>query len=399
MEIGRAAARRTLARAGPLLVARLVGRGLGAAKGVLLARALGPSGYGLLAGATALVGTFSPAYSSALDTPVLREAARAGEGARPLLRRTLGAKALLGGAALALLPWTGALPALLVALVAADSLVVALTGGFAAFLSGRERQGAAALGELLRSLLWTAAAAFALFRGLGCEGAAGAQAAASVVAGIALAAGCGVAASPAFAGLPGVLRAARPFLVSVLFTSIYQQADRLLLFWLGSEAELGHYAAAANLVAALTMLGGALSAASLPTLFRERERAFAIVAERVRLSVLLALPAALALAILREPVVATLFGDGFARAARPLGALAPCLVLRLVAGAYGDYLTALDRQGARNRAQALAALLNVALNAFLIPRWGAVGAAASFVLSDSALAVGCALAARPRRPA
>jgi O-antigen/teichoic acid export membrane protein len=386
MEESRAAARRTLARAGPLFLSRLLGRGLAALKGILLARALGPAGYGLLSAAAAAVGTAAPLFHSALDTASVREVARAPAGARLFLRRVLGAKLLLGLFFAGLLPWLGLAPPLTTALVALDSLFVAVGGVGIAWLAGREEASKVAGAELLRSLLWVVAAAATFLNGWGTGGAAGAQALASLAATALLLAGSRLLLAPSFAGLPSLFRAARPFYVSVLFTTVYLQADRLLLALLGSEEMLGHYAAAANLVASAAMVGGALSVATLPALFREREGGRGIVSYRVRAGLLGALPAVALLILLRDPIVRLLFGTGFRASALPLAILAPCLPLRLLAGAWGDFLTATDRQPLRNRAQALAALANVSANALLIPRYGAAGAAAAFLLSDALLA-------------
>ncbi len=82
-----------------------------------------------------------------------------------------------------------------------------------------------------------------------------------------------------------------------------------------------------------------------------------------------------------------LFGSPYLAAALPLAVMLPLLPLRFVNNGLGTALSALDRQNDRTRAVFFAALFNLWTNLYAIPRWGAVGAAATTLLTEVLLSV------------
>jgi len=196
---------------------------------------------------------------------------------------------------------------------------------------------------------------------------------------------------PSFRGQAGVMRHATVFLASGLFFIVYQQADRLMLIRMVGAEAAGHYAAAASLVAVFYLMPGIFTTVFLPRMYKEAgdpRRMARWLDVRLGTGFLLAVIIVPLLIGLRGPLLRTLFGDGYALAAPVLLWLAATIFLRFVAVAYGDLLTATNRQWRRTGVQAGVAGLNIGLNFLLIPRWGAAGAAASTLVCELVLCIG-----------
>jgi O-antigen/teichoic acid export membrane protein len=196
---------------------------------------------------------------------------------------------------------------------------------------------------------------------------------------------------PSFRGQAGVMRHATVFLASGLFFLVYQQADRLMLIRMAGAEAAGHYAAGASLVAVFYMMPGIFTTVFLPRMYKEAgdpRRMARWLDLRLGTGFLLAVLIVPLLIGLREPLLRSLFGAGYALAAPVLLWLAGTIFLRFVAVAYGDLLTASNRQWRRTGVQAGVAGLNIGLNFLLIPLWGAAGAAASTLVCEFVLCIG-----------
>jgi len=270
-----------------------------------------------------------------------------------------------------------------------------------------DRQHPAALAEVARSVAWLGAAALVWWTGAGLVAAAWTRALASVVVtGAVLLAVRGRADwRPTLHGQGEVLRQSLVFFASGLFFIVYQQADRLMLLVMSGDAAAGHYAASANLVAVFYMVPGIFTTVLLPRMYRQagdRARERRMLELRLGSGLLLAIAIVPLLIGFRHELLGMLYGAGYGAGAPVLAWLGGTILLRFAAVAYGDLLTAADRQGRRTAVQAGAALLNVGLNLLFIPRWQGAGAAAATLISESFLLAGYLLAVRrlglPTRP-
>lgn len=193
-----------------------------------------------------------------------------------------------------------------------------------------------------------------------------------------------------------------PFAIGFIALTAYHKVDILLVDrWRGS-GEAGLYAAAYKFVDIAHSLALVVATAVYPRLARGavirgiassgrpgHEPASGWAAARtLELLLLGGVPAAGVLWLLREPVVSLLFGPAFAAAAPVLGLLVPVLPV-LAMNALGTFVLAASHRMGRVAALYGGALfLNVAANAVLIPAFGARGAAAAMLLSESALGLG-----------
>lgn len=380
---------------GSLVGARVAGKALGAITAILLARVLGPAGFGELAAALAVVAFGTPLLQGAIDNATLRVLARREPGAAAFVRAVVGAKIWMGLVLVAALPLL-ALPfasPLVVAVLAVNALLMSLAGVVQTFWIAREQQSRAALAEGARAVGWMAAAAMVFAVGGGVLGAAATRAAVSAVLMVALLWVVARRADlrPSFQGQAGVMRHATVFLASGLFFIVYQQADRLMLIRMAGAEAAGHYAAAASLAAVFYMMPGIFTTVFLPRMYKEAgepDRMAKWLDVRLGTGFLLAVAIVPVLIGLRGPLLQTLFGDGYTLAAPVLLWLGGTIFLRFVAVAYGDLLTATNRQWRRTGVQAGVAGLNIGLNFLLIPRWGAPGAAAATLVCELVLCLG-----------
>ncbi|MHC4549330.1 MAG: oligosaccharide flippase family protein [Planctomycetota bacterium] len=392
---------RHLTAFGSLLGARVGAKALGAVTAILLARVLGPEGFGQLAAALAVVAFGTPLLQGAMDNAALRVLARRDPGAGRFLRSIVGAKLWVGlGLALVLpllaLPFA---PPAVVAVLALNALLMSLVGVVQTWWVAREEQQRAAVAEVARALGWMAAAAAVYFAGGDVLGAVGTRACASaLLMGVLLWAVARRAdLRPSLTGQRLVLKDSTVFFASGLFFIVYQQADRLMLVRMAGDAAAGHYAAAATLVAVFYMMPGIFTTVFLPRMYRtagEPERLARWLDVRLGAGLCLAILIVPLLIGLRGPLLGALYGEGYAAAAPVLLWLGGTIFLRFVAVAYGDLLTAANRQWRRTGVQAAVAGLNIGLNLVLIPRWGAAGAAAATLACELVLCLGYVVTAR-----
>ncbi|HEY7372469.1 MAG TPA: flippase [Polyangia bacterium] len=200
-----------------------------------------------------------------------------------------------------------------------------------------------------------------------------------------------------------MLREAAPFWLGGAFTLIYARADVLLLKPLASDAEVGVYRAAGQIVEGIKQLPMLLMTATFPQLaraFQESRQALARV-ERTLIWLLLAggVLVAATMAATAEPLVGLVLGPAFGRSVLVLRLLAFALPLQFVNCGLLHFFVARDR-GVLNMAFAGAmVVVSGAANLAFDRRFGAMGAALATVVMEMSLLACCVLALRVLRRA
>ncbi len=203
-------------------------------------------------------------------------------------------------------------------------------------------------------------------------------------------------------GLPGNLRPAvdidrvAPMMreallfvaVGLAFTAL-RSLDVVMLTQLSSTDEVAQYGAALNFVDILLVLPILLQRALLPAFARLHAAGESEETVRDALQVFSAvlMPSAVGLALLCEQVVGLYPSGEFADAAPVLRILAASLIALGPATVCGVYLTGVGRLPAILGAYAVTLPIQVVANLLLIPRWGAVGAAAATFTAHASLAL------------
>jgi len=184
-----------------------------------------------------------------------------------------------------------------------------------------------------------------------------------------------------------LLREAWPLILNGLAIVIYTRTDQVMLTVLRGDYENGIFAAAQRLSEVLYFLPVAAVTAATPALHRSFQNDRAEYDQRLlRLFSMLAwvgLIAAVTVSVLSGWITTTLFGAPF-RASGPVLALhvwaAPAVFLAV---AQSHWFVARGRQRDLMVRTLFGAVSNVALNAVLIPRYGAPGAAVASLVSQT----------------
>lgn len=394
--LGLPAPGRVARNAGWLMGERVATMAVGMGVTVWMARYLGPAGFGMLSYATSFVALFGFLTYLGLDGIATRELVRAPERRDEILGTTL---ALRFGGALAVAATVFTLAMVrpgpaesrwLMAVVAAGAVFDTLDAVDFWFQSRvRSRvsvsvRGVAFLaGSAAKVALIVAGAplvAFAMAQ-------AGQQAlkAAGYVA--AYRRDTGRLSRLRFSGARAraMLRQSWPLILSSAGALIYLKIDQVMLAQMKGPAEVGMYSVAARVSEVWYFIPLTIATSVFPSLVEMREsdaggyrrrlqHAFNVVAW-------LALGVAVAVTLLARPVVGFLYGEEYHRAAGVLAIhvwTCPAIFMGAILSkwlvAEGLLIFSLTRHG-------LGALVNVALNLVLIPRYGAEGSAVATLVS------------------
>ena len=219
----------------------------------------------------------------------------------------------------------------------------------------------------------------------------------------------GLAIAPLFALpfiLPGEIRQARrashdpvrvkeyaaygyPIAASLALTLVLSSTDRFLLAWFMDEAAVGVYHAGYSIAnRTLDVLFIWLGAAGTPALVMAlerggRERLVEAAKEQSAAFILIALPAAAGVALVARPLAEFMIGEDLRQAA---ASVTPVIaVSALLSGLTTYYFHQAFTLGRRTKrllaAMAVPAVVNIALNALLIPHFGVAGAAWATLIS------------------
>lgn len=381
---------------------------------VVFTRLLSAEDYGRYALLLAAVGLAQAGLFTWLNAGVARHHARAARkgrlGAHLSTSLLLGAALSLGfGGALAAAIWLCALdPALKTAALAACALL-AIRGLLDVVQETRRAAGEAIWFAALETGAlaggFAAAVLIVIHTDLGAAGA---------ITGLALAAGLAL-----LAGLPPLLRRTRPdraarirartlfafgapVTASLIFEQVLSVGDRFLIAAMLGEAPTGAYAAGygvADRSIDIVFIWLGMTAAPLTVIALEKsgaDAARAVARDAARLMGLIALPAAVGLALVADPLARLLIADALAPdAARVMPLVAAgALINGVMVYFFHKGFTLGRKTGEMAAIMALGAGLNIALNLALIPALGLTGAALATVIAYAAAAIASAIRAR-----
>lgn len=390
-----------------LSIADVAAKGSTGILALLVARYLGPALYGAYATAASLTELFLLVTGLGFEEELTRRGGRDRGSIPSALRlafRAIGAAAAVAAAALALFllvaPYPGRVVRLIV-LMALASIVVRfhLPFRFIGLLLGDSRRTAVMQGISTAGLILLTVAILA------------AHGSVELIVLAQLAVGIVVlllwlrwlpgelrAHPPEAGALRRFVRDAVPFAFSNLLWVAYFNFDTVLLSLLRSEREVGLYAGVYRIVGISYVLGNALANSFLPQLFEahaQRPERYGPLARRLLLSMAgLGLPLGAALYLGAGFIVPLLIGGAFADGILVARVLALAVFFRLLNFGFAGILMSSERQRTRVALEAGMLALNVGLNLALIPRWGALGAAAATVAAELALTVAAAIACR-----
>jgi len=184
--------------------------------------------------------------------------------------------------------------------------------------------------------------------------------------------------------------AAFPIGVNTLIFTVLLKLDQTLLGVLSGAAEVGIYAAAMRLVEATMFIPWAFHAAMIPWLAVQEPGSAALrrgYELALKALTVVLLPVGLAFVVLADPLIDVLYGAAYDDAVLPLRLLGLTTVLYGLNSMAAVTMAARDRPARFTGVLVAITVLNVVLNLVLIPLHGATGAAIAALASGVAFAV------------
>jgi O-antigen/teichoic acid export membrane protein len=380
------------------LIGRVVNIGLGVAAVALLARSLGPDGFGAWSTALAFVGIFGFLADLGLSRVAIQRMSAEPEREAQWLGALTGTVAV--ASVISVVVTLAAIPLLsnesdvrLITAILALTLLPAAPGALLTVFDSRVRAEIRIGVMTLNSIAWLAAIVVLDLEGVDIV----AFAVAFVILAFVMA-GVHWGVTRRFARIAlregrrlwrPLLRVALPLGIAGVLVTIYYRVDSVLIFNIKGPEEAGVYGAAYRFLDPLHFLPTSVMAAAFPVMSafhgRDTARVRRLIQRGIDYMVIAAL-AALGLAIaLADPIVDTLLGPGYERTA----GLLPILMLAFVfisLGYLSGYLAPIV--GMQWRLAVFAAIgvvVNIGLNLALIPPYGAFGAAWATVATEAAV--------------
>ena len=192
------------------------------------------------------------------------------------------------------------------------------------------------------------------------------------------------------------------YILSGIMVAIYGQTDRLMLKQMLSETEVGHYTAATTICGMWTFVLTAVIDAMYPTIVRTYGKDQELFDKRNRqlyaLVFYLSVCASLAFLVLGKWIVRILYGVDYLPAAMPLKVITWYTAFSYLGVARNAWMVCNDKQRYIKFMYIPAVLINVGPNALLIPGMGAVGAALASLITQVFTSILLPLCIRELRP-
>lgn len=181
------------------------------------------------------------------------------------------------------------------------------------------------------------------------------------------------------------------FSVAASTNAVYNDVDKTLLSHFGMNAANGIYSTAYRVIDIAMMPMWSIYTAALPRMFREGKESIGGTVKMARRLLGSGLGTGVvvsALCYLCAPVIPLLAGKSFAASVSAIRWLALLPVFRAFALSAGAGLTTSGRQTMRTVVQIVAAVFNLGVNIYLIPRYSWLGAAWASLMTDALMGAG-----------
>lgn len=182
-----------------------------------------------------------------------------------------------------------------------------------------------------------------------------------------------------------LIKMAIPFALFAFFQRIYTYLDSILLSSLAGDKYVGFYQIAFKIIFALQFLPLAFIASLYPAMsayWRTNREQLVVVFERsMNYLIIISLPIAVGIAVIADKVI-FLFKSGYEGAILPLEISMLAVVFIFVGYPVGALLNACDRQKINTINMAIVAIVSVILNIIFIPKFQAIGASITALITN-----------------
>lgn len=194
-----------------------------------------------------------------------------------------------------------------------------------------------------------------------------------------------------FQKLLNSLKRAYPFALSGFLWILYYQIDILMLKGLTVPEQAGYYSAAYRIIEIFIALPQVIFLVSFTKFAQcENQASQQLSNELFKSGSLLAifvLPFIVAAGFLQVPFIEFIYGEEFTTAIASLSILLPSLGIKMFGTLMQYFFEATGREKILPPLLMLTVVINILVNAVLIPQWGAVGASIATMLSEITLAI------------
>jgi O-antigen/teichoic acid export membrane protein len=181
-----------------------------------------------------------------------------------------------------------------------------------------------------------------------------------------------------------IFTSAWPFAISGILGTLMINTDVILIGLFKSAEDVGYYSAANKTIQIIYLLPMIAAISLLPTLSRlagqEKGRMREVLEKVMGLSFILAMPLSIGGILLGKPIIALLFGQAYVNATLSFQILCLTLLVDFSVVILTNVIFVYDQQKSLIIYAALGGFANVALDLFLIPKFGIAGSAwATFI--------------------
>ncbi|SVB88503.1 uncharacterized protein METZ01_LOCUS241357, partial [marine metagenome] len=188
-----------------------------------------------------------------------------------------------------------------------------------------------------------------------------------------------------------LIRQAAPFIAILCFSTICFNIDTVILGFLAGDAETGRYNAAYRIVLMVRIIPGIFQFASFPVMVETAGALTGdfvrVVSRSLRYMIILALGIGLLVTFFAELLI-LIYGAAFSEAAPILKVLIWMSFFYFTTNVANNVVFSLHQERVLVKIGLISLLINLTLNAVLIPEWGGMGAAWAILASEG---VACAL--------
>lgn len=379
---------------------------------VYTARSLEAAGFGILSFAAAITSIFSPLTDLGVSSLMVREAARDKSVASRYLAQGGFMKALLAlitFGAIALTVFFGDYPSQtvqVVYLLTLSMVINAFTVMVNSVFYASEKMEYPALGQLLNAVLMFAGVMLAVRYDLNVVGFASLYVYASAVVLIyslgALRWRFSSAMLRAASDLridlkfwKDTIRQAWPFAFAAIFASISYYTDSVMLSFMKGDEAVGWYNAAFRPVSTLAVIPIVYLSAVFPVMARLHTSSASslqfIGRKSFHYMLVIAVPIAVGTTILAQRIITVIYGPDYVNSGPVLQVLIWSMAFIFPTFVFTNLLYSINRQMTAAKITAACALLNVILNAILIPKYSGTGAAIATVATQFAALTLCGI--------
>lgn len=184
----------------------------------------------------------------------------------------------------------------------------------------------------------------------------------------------------------GILKDSYHFIISGIMVSIYSQMDRIMLGKMVSTSSVGLYSVAASLCSMWIFIPNAIITSAEPVILKLRENDYKKYIKRLEqlysVIILICILASVAVWVLGDFAINLLYGEAYRGSVSVLNILIWSELFSMIGTARGIWIMAENKNKYVKYYLLIGSIVNVILNAILIPVFGITGAAVATLITQ-----------------